>query len=77
MLAPEWQKAAKALQGLVKVGAVDMDQHPSVGGPYNVRGFPTIKIFGANKGAPKDYNGQRTAGSIVDEAIAEVQNIVK
>ena len=77
MLAPEWKKAAKALQGVVKVGAVDMDQHPSVGGPYNVRGFPTIKVFGANKGSPKDYNGQRTAQSIVDEALAEVKNIVK
>ena len=77
MLAPEWQKAAKALQGVVKVGAVDMDQHQSVGGPYNVRGFPTIKIFGANKKSPKEYNGQRTAQSIVDEALAEVKNIVK
>ena len=35
-----------------------MDQHQSVGGPYNVRGFPTIKIFGANKQAPSDYNGK-------------------
>jgi protein disulfide-isomerase A6 len=24
-LAPEWEKAAKALKGIVKVGAVDMD----------------------------------------------------
>ena len=43
-LAPEWTKAAKALKGIVRVGAVDMDQHQSVGGPYNVRGFPTIKV---------------------------------
>ena len=34
-----------------------MDVHGSVGGPYNVRGFPTIKIFGANKQSPQDYNG--------------------
>lgn len=25
-LAPHWEKAAKALKGIVKVGAVDMDQ---------------------------------------------------
>ena len=37
---------------------MNMDVHASVGGPYNVRGFPTIKIFGANKNSPKDYNGE-------------------
>ena len=35
-----------------------MDQHQSVGGPYNVRGFPTIKIFGLDKNKPQDYNGE-------------------
>lgn len=34
-----------------------MTAHQSVGGPYNVRGFPTIKIFGADKQKPADYNG--------------------
>ena len=57
-LAPEWKKAAKALKGVVSVGAVDMDVHGSVGGPYNVRGFPTLKIFGSNKKSPQDYNGK-------------------
>ena len=47
-------------QGVVKVGAVDMDQHKSLGGPYNVRGFPTIKVFGANKNSPTDYQGDCT-----------------
>ena len=41
----------------MKVGAVNMDVHSSVGGPYNVRGFPTIKVFGSNKQSPADYNG--------------------
>ena len=44
-------------QGIVKVGAVDADQHKSLGGQYGVRGFPTIKIFGANKNKPDDYQG--------------------
>lgn len=43
-LAPEWEKAAKALKGVVKVAAVDMDQYQSVGQPYGIRGFPTIKV---------------------------------
>lgn len=33
-LAPEWEKAAKALKGIIKVGAVDMDADQSVGAPY-------------------------------------------
>lgn len=44
-------------QGVVKLGAVDADQHKSLGGQYGVRGFPTIKIFGANKHKPEDYQG--------------------
>lgn len=44
-------------QGVVKVGAVDADQHKSLGGQYGVRGFPTIKIFGANKHKPEDFQG--------------------
>jgi len=40
-----------------------MDVHGSVGGPYNVRGFPTIKIFGANKQSPQDYNGMKRDAS--------------
>lgn len=75
-LAPEWKKAASALKGIVKVGAVDMDQHSSVGGPYNVRGFPTIKIFGANKNSPQDYNGQRSAQSIVETAMSTAKQMV-
>ena len=42
----------------MKVGAANMDEHKSVGQPYNVRGFPTIKVFGLNKNTPEDYNGE-------------------
>ncbi|XP_074656300.1 protein disulfide-isomerase A6 homolog [Tubulanus polymorphus] len=75
-LAPAWKKAATALKGVVKVGAVDMDVHQSVGGPYNVRGFPTIKIFAANKNSPKDYQGGRNAQAIVDAAMSHVKSMV-
>jgi len=52
------QSFCVCLQGIVKVGAVNMDEHSSVGQPYNVRGFPTIKIFASNKNSPQDYNGE-------------------
>lgn len=40
--APEYENAAKALKGIVRVGAVD-DQ--SVMGSEGVQGFPTVKLF--------------------------------
>lgn len=76
-MAPEWAKAAKALKGIVKVGAVNMDEHQSVGAPYGIQGFPTIKIFGTNKNSPSDYNGGRTAQAIVDEALSQLRSIVR
>jgi len=76
-LAPEWLKAAKALKGIVNVGAVDMDADQSVGAPYNIRGFPTIKIFASNKNSPSDYNGARTAQGIVDEAMSQLKSLVR
>lgn len=75
-LAPEWKKAATALKGIVKVGAVDMDVHRNVGAPYNVQGFPTIKIFGGNKNSPSDYNGARTAQSLTDTAMQQLRTLV-
>jgi len=72
--APEYEKAAKALKGIVKVGAVE-DQ--SVMGQFGVQGFPTVKFFGENKNAPKDYNGQRTAAGLIDYATQQLNAIAK
>uniref|UniRef100_A0AAQ5Y1T1 Protein disulfide-isomerase A6 n=1 Tax=Amphiprion ocellaris TaxID=80972 RepID=A0AAQ5Y1T1_AMPOC len=76
-LAPEWKKAATALKGIVKIGAVDADQHKSLGGQYGVRGFPTIKIFGGNKNKPDEYQGGRTSQAIVDGAMNALRALVK
>jgi protein disulfide-isomerase A6 len=54
------------LQGVIKVGAVNVDEHKSLGGQYGVKGFPTVKIFGGDKNKPEDYNGPRTAQGLVD-----------
>ncbi|XP_058469880.1 protein disulfide-isomerase A6 isoform X2 [Solea solea] len=76
-LAPDWKKAATALKGIVKVGAVDADQHKSLGGQYGVRGFPTIKIFGGNKNKPEEYQGGRSSQAIVDGAMNALRSLVK
>lgn len=75
-LAPEWAKAAKALKGIVNLGAVDMDSHGSVGQPYGIKGFPTIKVFGLDKKKPTDYSGARTAQGIVDGALQVAKDMV-
>jgi len=75
-LVSEYSKAATALKGIVKVGAVDADEHKSLGSRFGVRGFPTIKIFGANKGSPIDYNGARNAGGFIDAAFKELRRVV-
>ncbi|XP_076612566.1 protein disulfide-isomerase A6 isoform X3 [Chaetodon auriga] len=76
-LTPDWKKAATALKGIVKVGAIDADQHKSLGGQYGVRGFPTIKIFGANKNKPEEYQGGRSSQAIVDGAMNALRSLVK
>lgn len=68
-LVPEYKKAASALKGIVKVGAVNADEHKSLGGQYGVQGFPTIKVFGDNKQSPNAFNGPRTARGIADAAL--------
>jgi len=75
-LVPEYKKAAKALKGVVKMGAVNADEHRSLGGQFGVQGFPTIKIFGANKKKPEDYNGQRTAQGFIDAGLAAAKKLV-
>lgn len=74
--APEYTKAAAALKGIVKVGAVDADKDKSLGGQYGVRGFPTVKIFGANKHNPTDYSGPRTADGVASAALQEARKVV-
>jgi len=76
-LAPEWEKAAAALDGFVRVAAVDMDANPSEGAPYGVTGFPTVFFFGDNKASPEKYTGARTAEPIVDWALRQAKTVAK
>ncbi|XP_041360627.1 protein disulfide-isomerase A6 homolog [Gigantopelta aegis] len=76
-LEPEWKKAATILKGIVRVAAVNADEHKSLGGQFGVQGFPTIKIFSKNKKAPKDYQGPRTSQGIVDGAMNEIKSVVQ
>lgn len=74
-LAPHYKKAATALKGVVKVGAVDCDEHKDLAGKYGVTGFPTIKIFSGKDSTA--YNGERTAKAIAEAGLAQAKKKVK
>jgi protein disulfide-isomerase A6 len=61
---------------VVKVGGVNADVEKSLGGRFGVRGFPTVKIFGLNKNKPEEFNGQRSAQSVIDSALLAIKNKV-
>ncbi|CAL5342353.1 unnamed protein product [Camellia sinensis] len=72
-LAPEWKKAARNLKGKVKFGHVDCDAEKN---KFNVQGFPTILVFGADKDSPLPYEGARTASAIESFALVQLETNV-
>ncbi|KZV44823.1 thioredoxin family protein [Dorcoceras hygrometricum] len=72
-LAPEWKKAATNLKGQVKLGHVDCDAEKSLMSRYNVQGFPTILVFGADKDSPFPYEGARSASAIESFALEQLE----
>jgi len=85
-LAPEYEKLAKNLKGIVKVAAVNGDVEKELAGSFKVSGFPTIKVFPSKfkqtpdgKGITKDpidYNGPRTAAAMSEFVLAQLPNFV-
>ncbi|CBH10539.1 thioredoxin, putative [Trypanosoma brucei gambiense DAL972] len=72
-LHPEWEKFAKSVEGIVRVGAVNADEHQQLGQQFNLRGFPTVKFWGLGEkraNAAMDYAGERSAGAIQSQAIS-------
>lgn len=82
-LKPAYEKAAKNLEGLAQVAAVncDDDANKPFCGTMRVQGFPTLKIVKPRKGGGKpmieDYQGPRTAKDIVDAVVQRINNHVK
>ncbi|KAK4565289.1 hypothetical protein LTR86_003906 [Recurvomyces mirabilis] len=81
-LQPAFEKAAKSLSGLAKVGAVncDAEENKPFCGTMGVKGFPTLKIVrpGKKVGRPsvEEYQGGRTAKAMVDAVVERIPNHV-
>ncbi|RDA91350.1 hypothetical protein CP533_0033 [Ophiocordyceps camponoti-saundersi (nom. inval.)] len=82
-LKPAYEKAAKNLEGLAKVAAIDCDAETNKQfcGSMGVQGFPTLKTVRPSTkpgGKPivEDYQGQRTAGAMVQAVVDKINNHV-
>jgi protein disulfide-isomerase A6 len=69
-LAPEYEKAAKALKGIANIAAVDATKEQV---DVQVQGYPTLKFY--VDGKPTDYDGPRTADGIVDYVLRKFRNV--
>lgn len=82
-LKPAYEKAAKSLEGLAQVAAVncDDDDNKPLCGQMGVQGFPTLKIVRPAKkhgGSPiiEDYRGERSAKAIAAAVTSNINNHV-
>lgn len=73
-MSPEIQKAASALKGAVKVGAVDADKHRIIAKRYDITQVPQVMIFSGIYSFP--YFEQRTATAMSEAALSELYNKV-
>lgn len=64
-LKPAWMELATALDGKVRVGAVDCTVNQATCQEHGVPGYPTIKFFGSNKQKPEAYEGVRDLASLI------------
>jgi protein disulfide-isomerase A6 len=86
--APEYEKAAKALDGIVKFGAVNADDKNAggVAAAFKVEGYPTIHLFpsdlvehegeGGGEGSytkvPIAFQGERSANTLVKWVLSQM-----
>ena len=68
-LAPEWKIAGDTFQAEddIKIAAFDATTSNDISSRFGIKGFPTIKYFpkGGKLSEPEEYQGGRTADSIV------------
>ncbi|KAM0787584.1 hypothetical protein ACM66B_003654 [Microbotryomycetes sp. NB124-2] len=78
-LAPEYDRAADNLKGLVNLVSVDCDadENKSLCAEQGIQGFPTIKTFPGGSAPSRAYDGPREGKAIVDYATKNMPTFVK
>ncbi|KAK8951956.1 Protein disulfide isomerase-like 2-3 [Platanthera zijinensis] len=75
-LTPIWEKVATVLKGVATVAALDADAHKSLAQEYEIKGFPTIKVYVPGK-PPVDYQGARDVKHIAEFVLKQVKALLK
>ncbi|BGP39703.1 hypothetical protein JCM10450v2_003672 [Rhodotorula kratochvilovae] len=78
-LAPDLDKVADSLKGIVNVVNVDCDadENKPLCGQEGVQGFPTLKLFPGGSAPSRSYDGPRTAKDIIAAATGAMPTFVK
>eukprot|EP00727_Mastigamoeba_balamuthi_P000571 m51a1_g10510 putative DnaJ (516) ;mRNA; r:182535-184267 len=74
-LAPAYEKAAKGLEGIAGLAAVNCERHRALCGAQGVEGYPTVLAYAYGQ-KPSEYRGERTARAIDAWAASLVPNVV-
>ena len=64
MMAPEFSKAAKTLNGKARLVKLDTQKHQSTGARFRIRGIPTLVAFERGR-EKKRQSGAMRAGQII------------
>jgi len=88
-LEPDMIQLAEKNKGIFKVAAINCDDEKELCGNFDIKGFPTLKIFPSeavpvpkNKGkgyhkVPEDYNGPRSAGDMARVVLNKLPSFVQ
>lgn len=75
-LKPEFEKAALAMNGIFKLGAIDIHTEKNFKNRYNLTSPLTMKFFGINKTTPpQDFISTKTAPGIIEKMFKKVQSV--
>lgn len=69
MMAPEFEKAARALKGRARFAKLDTEAYPAAGARYSIRGIPLLVAFRGGHEIDR-RTGVMSVGDISDWVVA-------
>ena len=73
-MAPEYEKVAQSLKGIVKVAAIDAGSQRINNLSPGIRGFPTIRFIYNNQVTA--YEGERSARAMIAFVFEQLEKVV-